>query len=561
MPHRPMIALLLLALTVLACTLSPNTDSGGDPPQIVTATLSDSARTLVEMPAALVLTEPIEPTLAAPPTATDVPPATATDLPTDTPPPSRTPTIPAPPTFTPPPTIPPTPVPTRTIPGPPTQMPLDDGSGNTIFGTGSTTNSADANPIPTVNALPRTLYYLSDVGDQAQVFRLRIGLNHPDQLTFSPYGVAEFSVAPDGTVAYVDGTGNLIVGGIPVPPYANPDGTTSPVYAPVWSPAGDWLAYIVSASLSSAAIPTTGPQDGLYIRNREGQDRLLRSSNFGDTGPLTLYWPYGWRPDGSEVLFNITSIDHFSVGRITITGGAISEFLTGELVTPWEARWSADGSAIIASMEDRIVRVDPNLLTITDLLDPAAGIADVSDAQQWADGTLTFLGHTPDGTLQLYIQQPGSTPQAVTETLDMGSEAEYLWNSGSEPPVIVTYPPVESTFGTAYLRTLDGVLIDLTPLTGPVAAPQWGPIFQVRDWARVNTTAGDTLNVREYPALNARVVTGLRDGARVGIVSGPREAEGFRWWQVRTPDGVVGWAVEWVLDERGQTLRTLAPTD
>ncbi|MCD4687078.1 MAG: SH3 domain-containing protein, partial [Anaerolineae bacterium] len=98
-------------------------------------------------------------------------------------------------------------------------------------------------------------------------------------------------------------------------------------------------------------------------------------------------------------------------------------------------------------------------------------------------------------------------------------------------------------------------------LTGRVGSPQWGLVFQLRDWARVHTIQGDTLNVREYPTLNARVLTALYSGSRVGIMGGPRDADGYRWWRVRTETGVEGWAVESILDDRGESMRTLQPTD
>ncbi|MBN1562357.1 MAG: hypothetical protein JXA10_00845 [Anaerolineae bacterium] len=114
-------------------------------------------------------------------------------------------------TMTPPPTAIP---PTRTHPGPPTVIPFDDGSGDLIPGTGGST-STTFSPIPGLAALPHTLYYLSDAGSVNQVFRLQIGLPYPEQLTYSATGVWAFDVAPDGTLAYITGQGEMVIGGLP----------------------------------------------------------------------------------------------------------------------------------------------------------------------------------------------------------------------------------------------------------------------------------------------------------------------------------------------------------
>lgn len=76
--------------------------------------------------------------------------------------------------------------------------------------------------------------------------------------------------------------------------------------------------------------------------------------------------------------------------------------------------------------------------------------------------------------------------------------------------------------------------------------------------ATVNTTEGDALNVRLGPGLGFPVVARLRDGERVTLIEGPRAAEGFTWWKIRTAAGVEGWAVESVTED-GARLQTLLP--
>ena len=41
-------------------------------------------------------------------------------------------------------------------------------------------------------------------------------------------------------------------------------------------------------------------------------------------------------------------------------------------------------------------------------------------------------------------------------------------------------------------------------------------------------------------------------------IGGPRAAEGFTWWKIRTSAGIEGWVVESV-DDNGSRLQTLIP--
>ncbi len=50
------------------------------------------------------------------------------------------------------------------------------------------------------------------------------------------------------------------------------------------------------------------------------------------------------------------------------------------------------------------------------------------------------------------------------------------------------------------------------------------------------------LNLRAAPGTGSDVVRApLTAGEYVAILAGPVEAEGYRWWQVQSADGVIGW--------------------
>lgn len=93
-----------------------------------------------------------------------------------------------------------------------------------------------------------------------------------------------------------------------------------------------------------------------------------------------------------------------------------------------------------------------------------------------------------------------------------------------------------------------------TPQPTPTATPE--PVLAIGGSARVQTTGGDTLNVRGGPGRSFDIVMKLANDTPVTLIGGPQEADGYRWWQIRTEDGTEGWTVEAADDE--QTLIPVA---
>ena len=75
----------------------------------------------------------------------------------------------------------------------------------------------------------------------------------------------------------------------------------------------------------------------------------------------------------------------------------------------------------------------------------------------------------------------------------------------------------------------------------------------VNAMAEVYTVSGDTLNLREGPGLDFEIREKLERGTLVTLLEGPRKADNYAWWRVRTVDNVEGWAVERADEE--QTLQ------
>ncbi len=545
--RRPLSLLALSAITLLAAALNGCTLTRSTPPptpNLVTATLSASvqteiAPTLTPTPSATFTATPI-------PTATEIPPTL-----TASPVPSAVPTLG--PSMTPP--------PTRTMPGPTALPPLDEGGGQVVPGTGS--NTVAQSPVEGVSELPQTLYYLSPYGDIAQVWRLRVGLTYPDQLTYSTTGVIAFSVAPVGTLAYVSADGMLTVGGLAVLPPSVPNGPLPRVSALAWSPGGDWLATVLTTPGAADALGGAHPVDGLNLRSTNGSLVQLQPNIYADDGSQRIFTgPIVWRPDGSELLTGVTTAAGTSFARVNITTGAIAPLWNDSTLPPEaykQASWTNDGGAIIVSGADSVLQIDPDTLAARTLVANDTGLWP-EQAIETPSGALSFISRPPGGLAQLHRVQLGQAPPApISNGLTPTGKIETLWDSTGQQVIIVVHDTPDSLLGTAFLRDADGLLHDLSPLTGAMGSPQWGPLFKPGDTARVRTTAGDPLNLRDTPGGN--VIQGLPDGTRVFVMEGPRSASGYRWWRVQTASGIAGWAVDSVTDERGQPLRTLNPAD
>jgi uncharacterized protein YgiM (DUF1202 family) len=99
----------------------------------------------------------------------------------------------------------------------------------------------------------------------------------------------------------------------------------------------------------------------------------------------------------------------------------------------------------------------------------------------------------------------------------------------------------------------------VSPEEVPTVTPLAGGFLAVGRQATVNTTEGDSLNIRSGPGTGFDVVARLSAGTRVTLLEGPRDAGGFTWWRIRISTGLEGWAVQSV-DDGGLPLQTLVPS-
>lgn len=76
----------------------------------------------------------------------------------------------------------------------------------------------------------------------------------------------------------------------------------------------------------------------------------------------------------------------------------------------------------------------------------------------------------------------------------------------------------------------------------PVQSPPYA--FRVGMRVYTNTVWGQELNLRREPSLAAQILARLANETPLTLLDGAREADGYRWWLVKTPDAQLGWVVE-----------------
>ncbi len=110
------------------------------------------------------------------------------------------------------------------------------------------------------------------------------------------------------------------------------------------------------------------------------------------------------------------------------------------------------------------------------------------------------------------------------------------------PTLHSTLPPLEPT-ATRQVLPLPTFTGAPEVVSTPTSSTQieTAATLSVGSQAKVVGTGGSGLNVRSGAGTgNARIKT-LPEGTTVEVIGGPKEADGFTWWQIRDQAGVTGW--------------------
>ncbi|MBL8161994.1 MAG: SH3 domain-containing protein [Anaerolineae bacterium] len=211
----------------------------------------------------------------------------------------------------------------------------------------------------------------------------------------------------------------------------------------------------------------------------------------------------------------------------------------------------------VLERDGRLVGTLPTAVTLT----AARGVPD-----GFVYTTQTFIPDTT--TLMAVNTRAGLDAGSPIWTSGLGEIVELVWAGSTLPVAQIALPPWTQLAPPVFAPGRGGAVAPapnqpllVNPADAGGGAVLVTPVLGALTpggLATINTTEGDTLNMRLGPGLNFDIVARLRDGERVTVVEGPRSAEGFTWWKLRTAAGIEGWAVESV-QEDGTRLQTLLP--
>ncbi len=83
-----------------------------------------------------------------------------------------------------------------------------------------------------------------------------------------------------------------------------------------------------------------------------------------------------------------------------------------------------------------------------------------------------------------------------------------------------------------------------TQAPSPTQPPSTGGKFSIGQVVIVTGTGKDRLALREGPGTDYGMIKAIKDGVKLTVIGGPKQADGYTWWHLRTPKGIEGWAVE-----------------
>ncbi|HEU5089049.1 MAG TPA: SH3 domain-containing protein [Roseiflexaceae bacterium] len=119
-----------------------------------------------------------------------------------------------------------------------------------------------------------------------------------------------------------------------------------------------------------------------------------------------------------------------------------------------------------------------------------------------------------------------------------------LARNGSQVLALLTPPeptPVPTLFVPSPLPTRTPILPTATPTPTPIPTATPEPLVLKTGGAAEIVI--DALRARREPTTKARVAVTFKRGARVTILEGPVEADGYVWWRIENESGS-GWSAQ-----------------
>ena len=168
-------------------------------------------------------------------------------------------------------------------------------------------------------------------------------------------------------------------------------------------------------------------------------------------------------------------------------------------------------------------------------------------AQQGGDGWVisTAIAPAPINTSPTASFAVGDTVAATTSIVVRprpGVAQRTIASAASGTQMVISQAPIEVTgfiwYGV-YSASFGGGWVTQDGLRASTPPPTNGK-FQVNDTVRV----GQSTNLRATPSTGGSVLATMGAGTTATVIGGPRVANGYTWWNLRTSGGTVGWAIE-----------------
>lgn len=366
-------------------------------------------------------------------------------------------------------------------------------------------------------------------------------------LTPSPTAMLEMGIPDNSLIVY--STGNSIdaispKGGNPISIAKDPLSGTGPdvfYYSPSWSPDGNKIAFALNS--------TANFNIKLYTLNKDGSNLLLLRDNIRNLGDPT------WSPAGEYIAYTSDQAGT-NYGSLYITD-ADGTGLRQLIESTWllHPAWSPDGKKLaVLSPTKRIY--GPNKISLIDsdgknlhpITDAIAGLGKLA----WSpDGTkIAFRSFDDCGDINVLDLTTGTVTN-LTNTPGI-SELDPAWSADGHYIAFIRnydrqcnqedvsgYPS-----GYLFVMNTNGQNVrQISNVTG--YQPAWWPTLALQiNWKYRVTKAGANLNIRETASTSAKSLSKLPAGEILTILEGPVDADNYRWWRIRTNNGVEGWCVD-----------------
>ncbi len=332
-----------------------------------------------------------------------------------------------------------------------------------------------------------------------------------------------------------------------------------------WSPDGRFLAFIVAGrKLANDGVWFFQPGQTVPIQ------LLVDCPSFGfpgcgivNGGTNPNLWEsisLSWSPGSDALLVNLNLPEEGRGGLIVlpVTSNDRARDNRPPVYRYDYGSWSLDGNRILVSGRAPDGRVYVGWLNRDGSFSEMVYEADANGlwmgfARQSSRGTVYALG-APGGPGPLAIYAMNGQP--LTAPIGDGFPQRVEWSPDGTAVLVVVN-------GRQYIARIDGSIRDITSEVGGTRAINWvsgslppgepatidpalipqgvieGSEYLPGTQLRVYSTQ---LNVRTGPGTAFPFARNfLSTGEYVVILAGPVDADGARWWQVQTADGVVGW--------------------